>query len=76
MMEIIDRNPATVNDLFVIVDNCFAHILDGETLDSFLKIEIIYLPPRVTSVYQPCDYKLFYAFKHNIQKSFSCKKSG
>ena len=37
MMEMVDRNPATVKYSFVIVDNCSAHILDGKPWILFQK---------------------------------------
>ena len=75
MMTMIDKNSATLKDSYVIVDNCSAHILDSETLDSFSKIKIIYLPPNVTSVFQPCDQKLFYALKRRYRSLLALKKA-
>ena len=74
-MRMIDQHPSTHPDSYMIVDNCSAHVLDSATLDSFSKIKIVYLPKNSTSVFQPCDQKLFFGIKRKYRNLLAAQKA-
>ena len=71
----IDQHQLTKPNTYVLVDNCSAHILDADTMDSLRRIKLIFLPKNVTSVYQPCDQQLFYSLKCKYRSLLATHKA-
>ena len=63
VLTMIDKHQFTKPNTFVICDNCSAHILDTVTTSHYRKIKLVFLPPNVTYVFQPCDQQLFYSLE-------------
>eukprot|EP00171_Calliarthron_tuberculosum_P001838 IDg1838t1 len=55
----------TSQDVCILLDNCSAH---GDNLPRFPGVEYIFLPPNVTSVYQPLDMGVLRALKTNARR--------
>ena len=60
----------TGEDVYLIFDNCSAH---GDNLPELPGVECIFLPPKVTSVYQPLDMGVLLALKNNSRKHILLK---
>ena len=50
-------------------------MLESEFLDSLNNIHLIFLPPKVTSVYQPCDQQLFYSIESKYRRLLALHKA-
>ena len=62
-----ERDMAKKNRFVVlVVDNCAAHPKDGA--DDLPHIKLVFLPPNVTSIIQPCDMGIIWNLKANYRR--------
>ena len=59
----------TTRKVVLILDNCPGHVL----VNNYSYIEIVYLPPNVTSVYQPMDMGIIISLKRRYKKKLVLK---